>query len=139
MVLGGHGDEMVPLIDYTTVSGIPVRKLIGEEKLQQIIQRTRKGGGEIVDFLKTGSAYYAPSASVTQMVEAVIKDKKRLLPASAFLNGEYGITDAYAGVPVMVGANGVEKIIELELSETDSNQLRKSANIIKENIAKLNL
>lgn len=137
MVLGGHGDEMVPLVDYTTVSGIPVRKLLEESTIEKIVDRTRKGGGEIVNLLKTGSAYYAPSASAVQMVEAVLKDKKRLLPASALLNGEYGIKGAYVGVPVIIGANGIERVIELELNDKDLKQLTASAAIIKENIATL--
>lgn len=139
MVLGGHGDEMVPLVDFTTVSGIPLRKLMDKETIDQIVMRTRKGGGEIVNLLKTGSAYYAPSASAVQMLEAVLKDKKRLLPAAALLNGEYGIEDAYVGVPVIIGANGIEKVIELDIPDADLTQLTTSANIIKENIAKLDL
>lgn len=139
MVLGGHGDDMVPIIDYTTVSGIPVKKLLSQEKIDAIVQRTRKGGGEIVNLLKTGSAYYAPSASAVQMLEAILKDKKRLLPVAALLNGEYGIKDAYAGVPVILGKNGVEKIIELDLCEDDRKLLEKSASVIHENIAKLDL
>lgn len=139
MVLGGHGDEMVPLTDYTTVSGIPVKKLIDHDKLDQIVLRARKGGGEIVNLLKTGSAYYAPSASAVQMLESVLKDKKRLLPAAALLNGQYGIDDAYVGVPVIIGSKGIERVIELDLNESDLNQLKGSAEIIKENIAKLGL
>jgi malate dehydrogenase len=139
MVLGGHGDQMVPLVDYTTVSGIPVRTLLSEEKIQAIVERTRKGGGEIVGLLKTGSAYYAPSAAAVQMVEAIIKDKKRVLPAAALLRGQYGIDGAHVGVPVIIGANGVEKIIELDLNKDDLNQLQSSANVIKENIEKLGL
>ncbi len=134
MVLGGHGDEMVPLVDYTTVSGIPVRNLLDEAKIQEIVLRTRKGGGEIVGLLKTGSAYYAPSAAAVQMVEAVLKDQKRLLPVAALLTGQYGIHDAYVGVPAVIGANGVERIIELPLNSDDKNQLVASSEIIKENI-----
>lgn len=135
MVLGGHGDNMVPLVDYTTVSGIPVRKLLSDEVLEGIVNRTRKGGGEIVNLLKTGSAYYAPSAAVAQMVEAVLKDKKRLLPASAYLTGQYGIEDAFVGVPVIIGKEGIEKIVELQLNDADSAQLTKSVATIKEVIA----
>lgn len=134
MVLGGHGDSMVPLVDYTTVSGIPIREFLPEETIEKIVSRTRKGGGEIVNLLKTGSAYYAPSAAAVQMTEAVLKDKKRLLPASAFLNGQYGIAGVYMGVPVIIGANGIEKIIELNLNEADYKQLADSTEIIKNTI-----
>lgn len=139
MVLGGHGDEMVPLVDCTTVSGIPVRQLLSEEAIQRIVGRTRKGGGEIVNLLKTGSAYYAPSAAAAQMVKAVILDQKRLLPCAAYLTSQYGIKDAYVGVPCVIGAAGVEKIIELKLVQSDLDQLQKSAQIIQENIGLLGL
>ncbi|MEW5694078.1 MAG: malate dehydrogenase [Candidatus Hydrogenedentota bacterium] len=127
MVLGGHGDTMVPLIEYTTVSGIPVKHLIQEDKLQGIVKRTIKGGEEIVGYLKTGSAYYAPAASTVSMVEAILKDKKRVLPVSTLLEGQYGINDTFIGVPVILGKDGVEKIIEIKLSETDLKALQKSA------------
>ncbi len=137
MILGGHGDAMVPLVDYTTVAGIPMRKLLADDVLAGIVQRTRKGGGEIVGLLKTGSAYYAPSASAVQMVEAVLKDSKRLLPAAAYLDGQYGLNDLYVGVPVVIGKDGVEKIIELELVDADREALTASAVIIRENLVKL--
>lgn len=139
MVLGGHGDEMVPLVDCTTVSGIPVRQLLSEEVIRKIVERTRKGGGEIVNLLKTGSAYYAPSAAAVQMVKAVLLDQKRLLPCAAYLSFQYGINDAYVGVPVILGANGVERIIELQLEPSDLAQLQKSAQIIQDNIGLLGL
>ena len=137
MVLGGHGDEMVPLVDYTTVSGIPVKTLMSKKDLDEIVQRTRKSGAEIVELLKTGSAYYAPSSAAVYMAEAILLDKKRLLPASVLLNGEYGIKDAYVGVPIILGANGLEKIIEVDLSDLDLKQLQKSAEVIKKNISAL--
>src|SRR5688500_6873638 len=113
MVLGGHGDTMVPLISYTTVSGIPVTQLISKEKLDAIVNRARNGGAEIVQFLKTGSAYYAPSAAAVQMAEAIVKDKKRILPCSAWLEGEYGMSGLFLGVPCKIGRKGLEKIIEV--------------------------
>ncbi len=139
MVLGGHGDDMVPLIRYTTISGIPVTQMVSRERLEEIVQRTRQGGGEIVKLLGTGSAYYAPSAAVVEMVEAVIHDAKRLLPCSAWLTGQFGINDTYAGVPVILGKNGVEKIVEIELTEEERAALHASANHVKQNIAALNL
>jgi len=120
MVLGGHGDSMVPLPQYTTVSGVPVSELMSGETIEQVVQRTINGGAEIVEYLKTGSAFYAPSASVAKMVEAVIKDSKRVLPAAAYLQGEYNESGIYLGVPVKLGKNGVEEIIELELTENQS-------------------
>lgn len=116
LVLGGHGDHMVPLVRYTYAGAIPVEKLIPADRLAELVQRTRQGGAEIVNLLKTGSAYYAPSAAIAQMVEAVLKDKKRILPCAAYLDGEYGHRDIYAGVPTVVGAGGIERIIELELT-----------------------
>ncbi len=139
MVLGGHGDDMVPLVSYTTISGIPITQLVPRDRLEAIIERTRKGGGEIVKYLKEGSAYYAPSAAAFEMVEAVLHDAKRLLPCSAWLTGEFGISDTYAGVPVILGKNGVEKIVEIELSEEEKSMLTASANHVKQNIAALNL
>ncbi len=131
MVLGGHGDSMVPLISYTTVSGIPVTQMIDADKLDAILQRTRKGGGEIVSHLKTGSAYYAPSAGAAQMVEAIVKDKKRLLPCAAWLEGEFGLSGLFVGVPCKLGAGGLEKIVEIELTADEQAALEKSAEAVK--------
>ncbi len=131
MVLGGHGDSMVPLISYTTVSGIPITQFVDAATLDPIVERTRKGGGEIVKHLKTGSAYYAPSAGAVQMVEAIVKDKKRLLPCSAWLNGEYGLNDVYLGVPCLLGAGGLEKIVEIKLKADEKKALAKSADAVK--------
>jgi malate dehydrogenase len=138
MVLGGHGDAMVPLPSYTKVSGKPISELISKEKLDKIVQRTRDGGIEIVNLLKTGSAYYAPAASAAHMVEAILKDKKTTLPVSAYLEGEYGLKDVYIGVPAVLGKNGVEKVVELELTADEMTALKNSAEIVKENFAKLN-
>lgn len=137
MVLGGHGDTMVPLPRYTTVAGIPITELMPEETISQLTERTRNGGAEIVSLLKTGSAFYAPGAAVAQMAEAIIKDKKRILPCSAYLTGQYGINDVYIGVPVKLGANGVEDIIELQLTDSELAALQKSANIYREGISSL--
>jgi len=137
MVLGGHGDEMVPLPRYTTVSGIPITELLSGDVIDRLIERTQKGGAEIVDLLKSGSAFYAPAASVTQMVEAILKSKKRILPCSAYLKGEYGINDVYVGVPIKLGINGVEEIIELKLTESELTALRNSAEVYKEGIRSL--
>ncbi len=115
MVLGGHGDEMVPLPAYTCVAGIPINQILDPASIEELVKRTRTGGAEIVSLLRTGSAYYAPGASVAKMVEAVLKDEKRLLPASTYLRGEYGFRDIFLGVPVILGRNGVEKIVELPL------------------------
>ncbi len=127
MVLGGHGDTMVPLPSYTTVGGIPIKELIDAKRIKEIAERTRMGGGEIVKLLKSGSAYYAPAAATVQMARSILCDEKRVLPASAMLTGEYGIKDIYIGVPVILGANGVEKIIELKLSASDLKALQASA------------
>jgi len=132
MVLGGHGDTMVPLISYTTVSGIPVTQLIDRDKLDAIVKRTRGGGAEIVSFLKTGSAYYAPSAGAVQMAEAIVKDKKRILPCAAWLQGEYGMSDLFLGVPVLLGKNGMEKVIEVELTDDERTALKASADAVLE-------
>ena len=132
MVLGGHGDTMVPLISYTTVSGIPVTQLIAKDKLDAIVQRTRTGGAEIVAFLKTGSAYYAPSSGAVQMAEAIVKDKKRILPCAAWLQGEYGFNDLFLGVPVLLGKNGMEKVIEVELTDDERAALKASADAVLE-------
>lgn len=130
-VLGGHGDDMVPMLRYSSVGGIPVDKLIPEDRLQKIVDRTRKGGGEIVGLLGSGSAYYAPAASIVQMTEAILKDKKRILPAIAYLEGEYGYSDIYLGVPTVIGGNGLEKIFELDLTEAEKADLDKSADSVK--------
>src|SRR5437879_4046721 len=139
MVLGGHGDTMVPLISYTTVSGIPVTQLLGKPTLDKIVDRTRNGGAEIVSFLKTGSAYYAPSAAVTQMVEAIVRDKKRVLPCAAWLEGEYGLSGIYCGVPCKLGRNGLEKILEVKLTANEQTALTKSAEAVKEIMAAVKL
>ena len=131
MVLGGHGDTMVPLVSYTTVSGIPVTQMIDGDSLEKIVERTRKGGAEIVGYLKTGSAYYAPSAAVVQMVESIVKDKRRILPCAAWLEGEYGQSGIYLGVPCKLGSNGLEEIIEVELSTSEHDALAKSAEAVR--------
>ncbi|HVN92864.1 MAG TPA: malate dehydrogenase [Terracidiphilus sp.] len=131
-VLGGHGDTMVPLARYSTVAGIPVTELIAPDRLEQLIQRTRDGGAEIVKYLKTGSAYYAPSAAVTEMAEAILKDKKKILPCAAYLEGEYGINGYYIGVPCKLGASGLEQIIEIKLTAEEDAALKKSADAVKE-------
>lgn len=137
MVLGGHGDQMVPLREYATVGGIPIEQLLDEETIGELIQRTRKGGGEIVSHLKTGSAFYAPGASVAKMVESVIKDEKRLVPAAAYLRGEYGYSDMFLGVPIFLGKNGVDKIVELELRREEKDALRVSAEAVRQGIESL--
>jgi malate dehydrogenase len=130
-VLGGHGDDMVPLVRYSTVAGIPLPDLVkmgwtSQTRLDEIVDRTRKGGGEIVNLLKTGSAFYAPAASAIAMAESYLKDKKRVLPCAAYLNGEYGVRDLYLGVPVVIGAKGVERIVQIELSRSEQDMLTKS-------------
>jgi len=134
MVLGSHGNDMVPLPDYTTVSGIPITKLISQDRIEAIVDRTRKGGGEIVQLLKQGSAYYAPGASAARMAEAIIRDEKQLLPCAALLEGEYGHNDVYIGVPVMLGKDGVEKIIEVELTGHQKDELKKSIAEVQQGI-----
>jgi len=131
-VLGGHGDTMVPLPRYSTVAGIPITELIAPDRLAQIVQRTRDGGAEIVKYLKTGSAYYAPSSATTEMVEAILKDKKKILPCAAYLDGEYGIKGLYVGVPVKLGAKGIEQIIQIKLMSEEQAALNKSADAVKE-------
>jgi malate dehydrogenase len=131
-VLGGHGDTMVPLPRYSTVAGIPLPDLMAKEKIDQIVERTRNGGAEIVNLLKTGSAYYAPSAAVVEMVEAIIKDKKKILPCAAYLEGEYGINGLYVGVPVKLGRGGIEEIIQINLSTDERSALQKSAAAVQE-------
>jgi malate dehydrogenase len=139
LLLGGHGDEMVPLPRYTTISGIPLSQLLPKETIDRLVDRTRKGGGEIVNLLKTGSAFYAPSAAAIQMTEAILKDKKRILPCCVYLDGEYGLKDICFGVPVKLGANGVESIIELQLSEEEKKLFAKSAESVKKSITELKL
>jgi len=131
-VLGGHGDDMVPLARYSTVAGVPLPELISKEKLEAIIKRTRQGGAEIVNLLKTGSAYYAPSAAVAEMVEAILKDKKKILPCAVYLEGEYGINGLFVGVPVKLGARGVEQILEIKLTAEEKTALDRSASSVRE-------
>ena len=131
-VLGGHGDTMVPLVESTNVGGIPITKLLKKEVVDSIVQRARDGGAEIVGLLKTGSAFYAPSAAVAQMVDSIILDKKRILPCAAFLKGEYGIDGLFIGVPVKLGAAGIEEIIQVQLSSEEKAALDKSAEAVKE-------
>lgn len=138
MVLGGHGDSMVPLPRYSTISGIPITEFMSEHEIEKIVERTRKAGGEIVSYLKTGSAYYSPSASAIQMVEAIIKDKKRVLPCSACLEGEYGVSDGlYVGVPVKLGSKGVEEIIEIKLNEKEWSAFKESVEEVRGLVEKL--
>jgi malate dehydrogenase len=136
-VLGGHGDEMVPLTQISNVAGIPLNKILSSDRLETIVDRTRKGGGEIVSLLKTGSAYYAPAVAVAQMVESILKNKHLIVPASAYLQGEYGLREMFFGVPVQLGRNGVERIIEYPLSEEEAQALKLSAQAVAENISKL--
>src|SRR5215469_12558933 len=131
-VLGGHGDTMVPLTRYSTVAGIPITELIEPTRLEQLVQRTRDGGAEIVKYLKTGSAYYAPSAAATEMVDAIIKDKKKILPCAAYLEGEYGIHGMYVGVPCKLGSAGIEEIIQIKLTAEEQAALQRSADSVKE-------
>jgi malate dehydrogenase len=131
-VLGGHGDTMVPVPKYATVTGIPITQLLSSQQIARLVQRTRDGGAEIVNFLKQGSAFYAPGASIVQMVEAIVKDKKRILPAAAYLEGEYGIDGLYMGVPILLGAGGVEKVIEVELTAEEKANLEQSAQAVRE-------
>ncbi|HBX68949.1 MAG TPA: malate dehydrogenase [Chloroflexi bacterium] len=138
-VMGGHGDEMVPLVRHSNVAGVPLNKALPADRLDAIVERTRKGGGEIVSLLKTGSAFYAPAAGIAQMVEAVLKNKHLVVPAAVYMQGEYGLTDIYFGAPVQLGRTGVEKIIEYELTDAEMAALKASAQGVSENIAKLNL
>jgi len=137
LVLGGHGDTMVPLASYTSVSGIPLTQLLAQDRIDALVERTRKGGGEIVAHLKTGSAYYAPAAAAVQMAEAIVKDKRRILPCAAWLQGEYGMKDLYLGVPCMLGENGLEKIVEVELDEAEKAALETSAEHVRSTVAAL--
>jgi malate dehydrogenase len=139
LVLGGHGDLMVPMPRFTTVKGVPITELISEEKISTIVERTRHGGAEIVSLLKTGSAYYAPAAATYQMVKAVLFDEKRMLPCSAYLNGEYGTNGVYTGVPIMLGRNGVERIVELKLNTKEMAEFKKSVSAVRMLVSKLNL
>ena len=137
MVLGGHGDTMVPLPSYTTVNGIPVSQLLSDEEVEAICQRTASGGGEIVKLLERGSAFYAPGSAAAIMAEAILDDRKRVLPCSTYLSGEYGMEDIYIGVPVVLGSNGVERIIELELSEGELDSLQRSGSLYKEQLSEI--
>jgi malate dehydrogenase len=136
-VLGGHGDDMLPLPRFTTVKGIPLTEILPKKKVDSLIERTRNGGAEIVSFLKSGSAYYAPAASTFQMVKSILLDEKRLLPCAAFLNGEYGVKDIYMGVPVILGETGVEKIVEVKLTKEERAQFRKSSISVRKLVEKL--
>lgn len=138
MVLGGHGDQMVPVPRFTTVAGVPITELLEVEAIDRLVDRTRKGGAEIVGYLKTGSAYYAPAAAVAEMVEAILVDRKQLAPCAAYLRGEYGIENLFVGVPVILGKNGVERIIELELQDDEQQQLQLSAAAVKKGMDELN-
>ena len=138
-VLGGHGDTMVPLLRYSTVGGIPITELLPKKKLEEIVQRTRDGGIEIVNYYKTGSAYYAPSSAVVEMVDAVLKDKKKILPCAAYLQGEYGFRDVYLGVPVKLGRGGIEQIIEIQLTPEEKTALSRSADAVRELFAILKI
>lgn len=137
MVLGGHGDSMVPIVSSATVAGVPLTDLLPQDKIDAIVDRTRKGGGEIVKLLKTGSAFYAPAASAIQMVEAILKDSKRILPCAAMPTGQYGLSDCYIGLPCQLGAGGLERIIEMKLSEQEVKDLHASADAVKADIAEL--
>jgi malate dehydrogenase len=137
LVLGGHGDTMVPLASYTSVSGIPLTQLLAQDRIDALVERTRKGGGEIVAYLKTGSAYYAPAAAAVQMAEAIVKDKRRILPCAAWLQGEYGMKDLFLGVPCLLGENGLERIIEVELAEDEKAALATSAEAVTSTVAAL--
>ncbi len=137
-VLGGHGDSMVPVVKYTNVAGIPLSELISQERIDAIVDRTRKGGAEIVNYLKTGSAYYAPSSAAVEMIEAIVKDRKRILPCSVCVDGQYGLNDVFVGVPAKLGANGIEEILEINLDEKDLKSLQASAHDVKEQCDKVN-
>jgi malate dehydrogenase len=138
-VLGGHGDSMVPLPRYSTVAGIPLPHLLSEDRIEALVDRTRKGGGEIVELLGSGSAYYAPSAAVVEMAEAILRDRNRILPCAAWLQGEYGLSDVYVGVPVKLGAGGIKEIVEIELTGEEKKALHASAADVKETMSKLDL
>lgn len=138
LVLGSHGNSMVPLLEYTTVSGIPITQFMDKDRINKLVERTRNCGAEIISYLKTGSAYYSPASSIVEMIEAIVKGSKRILPCSVYLKGEYGYEDIFLGVPIKLGKNGVEEIIEIKLSDEAKKALDKSAEITKENINKLN-
>lgn len=138
-VLGGHGDTMVPLPRYSTVAGIPITELLSKERIGAIVQRTRDGGAEIINLLKTGGAYYAPGAAVTEMIEAILKDKKKILPCAAYLEGEYGVKGLYVGVPVKLGRGGIEQVIEVKLTPQEQAAFDKSAGAVQELVEKLKL
>src|SRR5437867_4845324 len=138
-VLGGHGDSMVPLPRYSTVAGIPITELLSKERIDALVTRTANGGAEIVNLLKAGSAFYAPAASVVEMVEAILKDKKKILPCTAYLEGEYGIRGLFVGVPVKLGRRGVEQILEITLTSDEAAALRRSADAVRELVEKLKL
>jgi malate dehydrogenase len=133
-VMGGHGDEMVPLTRHSNVAGIPLREMLPAERLEAIVTRTRKGGAEVINLLKTGSAYYAPAIAVTQMAEAILKDKHLIIPASAYMQGEYGLTDMFFGVPVQLGRKGLEKIYEYQLDDAEKAALEKSAAAVRDSL-----
>ena len=135
LLMGGHGDTMVPMPSCTSVGGIPITRLLSESRLNEIVDRTRKGGAEIVGLLKTGSAYYAPAAATTQMVEAIVRDKKRLIPCAAYCDKEYGVGGYYVGVPVILGAGGVERIVELELTEQERSDFQNSVDAVRNLVA----
>ncbi len=137
LVLGGHGDTMVPLVSYTTISGIPLTQLLSMDRIEALIERTRKGGAEIVSYLKTGSAYYAPSSAAVQMAEAIVKDKNRILPCAVYLNGEYGHQGIFLGVPCKLGAGGLKGVIEVELSDMEKSELGRSAESVRSTMAAL--
>jgi len=139
LVLGGHGDSMVPLPRYSTVAGIPITEMMDQAAVDRLVKRTRDGGAEIVNHLKSGSAYYAPSASVVLMVESIVKDKKRILPCAAYLQGEYGLRDTFVGVPVKLGRSGIEQIIQIKLNDQEQAALNRSADDVKQAIGKLKL
>jgi len=139
LVLGGHGDSMVPLVRYTNISGIPLSELLPAERIEKLVDRARNGGIEIVNYLKTGSAYYAPSSSAVDMVDAIARNKKRILPCAAYLEGEYGLSGVYVGVPCKLGSNGVEHVYELKLTDEEAVALKRSADDVAANIAKLEL
>jgi malate dehydrogenase len=136
-VLGGHGDTMVPLPRYSTVGGVPMTELMSAERVEALVERTRNGGAEVVALLKTGSAYYAPAASVVEMIEAILRDRRRVLPCAAYLGGEYGVSDLYMGVPIVLGNGGVEKIIEISLTDDERAAFDRSADSVRELLAKL--
>lgn len=136
-VMGGHGDDMVPIARYTTVAGVPLTELMPEDKLQAIITRTQKGGAEIVNHLQTGSAFYAPASSAVEMIDAILHDKKQILPSSCYLEGEYGINGVFVGVPAKLGSSGIEEIIELKLNESELSNLKSSAESVRSNVAKM--